>query len=52
MAEKLRQELINDIMSEQTSNEGNEDAYKSFLELLSLEELQAHYNDIINSQLN
>lgn len=46
MAEKLRQELINDIMSEQISNEGNEDAYRSFLEALSIEELQSHYNSI------
>lgn len=46
MAEKLRQELIDEIMSEQTSNEGNEDAYKAFLEALSLEELQSHLDSI------
>lgn len=46
MAEKLRQELINDIMSEQTNNEGNEDAYRAFLESLSVEELQSHLDSI------
>jgi len=46
MAEKLREELINDIMSEQISNEGNEDTYRSFLETLSIEELQSHLDSI------
>lgn len=46
MAEKLRQELISDIMSEGINVKDNDDAYKLFLEELTLEELQSHYDSI------
>lgn len=49
MAEKLRKELIDDIMFEQTSIRGNEDTYLSFLETLSIEELQSHL-DLIKEE--
>lgn len=51
MAEKLREKLINNIMSEQTNDEDNEDAYKAFLESLNIEELQNHYNSILEESL-
>lgn len=50
MAEKKRKELIDNIMSEQTNNEGNEDNYRAFLESLSIEELQTHYDEILENE--
>lgn len=50
MAEKKREELINDIIDKSGYVEGSEDAYKSFLEALSIEELQSHYDSILEEE--
>ena len=49
MAEKKRKELIDEIMSKNVT-EGNDEAYKSFLEALSVEELQSHYDELFNEE--
>lgn len=51
MAEKKRKELIDNIMSVKDNDEGNEEAYKAFLETLSIEELENHYDDTILEDL-
>ena len=47
MAEKKRKELIDNIMSVKD----NDEAYKAFLETLSIEELENHYDDTILEDL-
>jgi hypothetical protein len=51
MAEKKRKELIDNIMSVKDTEEGNEEEYKAFLETLSIEELENHYDDTILEDL-
>lgn len=47
MAEKKRQEIIEDILSIKDKGEGNKDEYREFLESLNDEELQNLYDEIV-----